>query len=162
MRRERIENELRHLLEELRVALPGVQFLFAFLLMVPFNQRFERVDEAGIVLFAIALATTTLATLLLIAPSVYHRIHFRHDVHDTEQMINTFNRLAIAGGGFLGLAVTSALAFLAEFLFGGAAAVAVACASAAAFLSLWYLLPLVRREREHRDLNDRRRERMAW
>src|SRR5438034_2221826 len=42
---ERLDRELIELLNELRVALPGVQVLFAFLLGVPFTQRFEQVTE---------------------------------------------------------------------------------------------------------------------
>ena len=37
---ERIDRNLQEMIGELRVALPGVQVLFAFLLVVPFNQRF--------------------------------------------------------------------------------------------------------------------------
>ena len=42
---ERADRNLSDLLQELRVALPGVQVLFAFLLTVPFTQRFTDLSD---------------------------------------------------------------------------------------------------------------------
>src|SRR3954469_8737765 len=75
--KERIDRELIELLNELRVALPGVQVLFAFLLILPFQQRFSQVDELDRLVYAAALVSSAVAAALLIAPSVHHRVNFR-------------------------------------------------------------------------------------
>src|SRR5438445_13719808 len=92
--KQRVDRELIELLNELRVALPGVQVLFAFLLIVPFSQGFAKVSSAQRAVFFAAFLCTAIATALLIAPSSYHRIHFRR--HDKERMLITSNRLALA------------------------------------------------------------------
>ena len=101
--RERVNRELIELLNELRVALPGVQVLFAFLLTVPFSQGFHQVTRAQRGVYYGAFVSAALATALLIAPSSYHRIHFRR--RDKERMLLTSNKLAISGMAFLALSV---------------------------------------------------------
>src|SRR3954466_10025134 len=93
--KERLDRNLNELLGELRVALPGVQVLFAFLLTVPFQQGFQRVTEFEKSLYFATLITTALAAALLIAPSSLHRIEFRRD--DKHFDVFTANRLAVAG-----------------------------------------------------------------
>ena len=72
-RQERIDRELIELLNELRVALPGVQFLFAFLLVVPFQQRGGQITDFQRGVYFVALAAAALATALLIAPVTWSR-----------------------------------------------------------------------------------------
>src|ERR671915_2071995 len=112
---ERINRELIEFLNELRVALPGVQVLFAFLLAVPFTQRFQRLSDGQEYAFFLSLLCTTLGSILLIAPSSYHRLRFRE--HDKEHMLLTSNRLAIAGTFFLALAMTSAVYLVTDLVF---------------------------------------------
>src|SRR5919205_1157647 len=90
-RSERLNRELIELLNELRVALPGVQVLFAFLLAMPFTQRFERLAARDKAVFFAGLLATLVGSALLIAPSAYHRLRFR--AGDKEQLIRTANRL---------------------------------------------------------------------
>ena len=92
---ERIDRELIELLNELRVALPGVQVLFAFLLAVPFAQGFTKVTSFQRGSFFAVLMCTAISSALLIAPSAYHRIHFRQ--HNKEELLLSSNRFAIAG-----------------------------------------------------------------
>src|SRR3954468_8554123 len=92
---ERVDRNLTELLNEVRVALPGVQVLFAFLLVVPFNQRFLELTTAERWVYYAALLSTALAAALLIAPSSYHRLRFRQG--DKEQMLFTSNRLLVSG-----------------------------------------------------------------
>ena len=94
-RQERTARELIELLNELRVILPGVQVLFAFLLMVPFTQRFPDLDDLETGIFFVTLLCTAVATALLIAPSAHHRILWRGGVR--EQRLVVGNVLAIAG-----------------------------------------------------------------
>ena len=145
---ERINRELIELLNELRVALPGVQVLFAFLLAVPFAQGFAQTSDFQRDLFFGTLLATAISTALLIAPSAYHRINFRE--HDKEQMLLTSNALTIAGLAFLALAVVGAVALIADFIYGPAVPVISATAGVVLFAGLWFLLPVLRRSPEER------------
>ena len=101
--RKKHDRELIELLNELRVALPGVQVLFAFLLVVPFSSRFD-VDRTEKVAYMIALLATVVGTILLIAPSAYHRLRWREK--NKERMLRTSNRLAIGGLGAVAVAIS--------------------------------------------------------
>ena len=114
-RDERLDRELIELLNELRVVLPGVQVLFAFLLTVPFTQRFADVSDRQKDTYLFTLVCTALGSALLIAPSSYHRIRFRE--YDKERLLRTSNRLAIAGTVLLALAMSAAVFLITDFLF---------------------------------------------
>jgi predicted membrane channel-forming protein YqfA (hemolysin III family) len=105
-REERLDRELIELLNELRVVLPGVQVLFAFLLTVPFTNTFSRVTNMQRQVFFAVFLFTAASTALLIAPSAYHRLRWRQ--HDKAQMLATANRLSIGGMVFLTLALVGA------------------------------------------------------
>jgi hypothetical protein len=140
---ERADRNLTELVAELRLALPGVQVLFAFLLAVPFADGFTRITEFQKNIYFATLVCTAISAALLIAPSVHHRIVFRQG--DKEYLVETSNRLAIAGLSFLALAMTLALLLITDYLFSPAAAAIVAAIAALTFVSLWYLAPLRRR-----------------
>jgi hypothetical protein len=142
---ERLDRELIELLNELRVALPGVQVLFAFLLAVPFTQRFERLTGVQEDVFFAAFLCTAVATALLIAPSAYHRLRWRE--HDKEHMLQMSNRLAIAGTVFLAAAIIAVVYLVTDLIFGLAATLLATLLATALFGWLWYGLPLVRRLR---------------
>ena len=135
------DRELIELLNELRVALPGVQVLFAFLLVVPFSQGFVKVtpDQKGV--YFAAFLCTTVATVLLIAPTTYHRLRWRE--HDKEQMLATANKIVIAGMVFLALAMSCVVYFITDFLYSDLTALVTALA-AASFGFYWFALPLYR------------------
>jgi hypothetical protein len=139
------DRELIELLNELRVALPGVQVLFAFLLVVPFSQGFVNVTSSQKGVYFAAFLCTTAATLLLIAPTTYHRLRWRQ--HDKEQMLATANKVVIAGMAFLALAMCCVVYFITSFLYGGPAPW-VTGAVAGAFAWLWFGVPLYRQARE--------------
>ncbi len=137
--------EVIELLNELRVALPGVQVLFAFLLAVPFTSRFERVTDLQKDAFFVALLATMLGSVLLIAPSAYHRLRWRE--HDKEHMQRTSNRLAIAGTVFLAAAIIAVVYLVTDLIFGLVPTLVATLLAAVLFVWLWYALPLVRRLR---------------
>jgi hypothetical protein len=141
--KEDLDRELIELLNELRVALPGVQVLFAFLLAVPFANGWTRVTEVQRDAFFVAFIATAAASILLIAPSSYHRLRWREG--DKEQMLQTSNRLAIAGTAFLALGMTAAVFLIADILFKGTWAAVTAAFVAGGFAWFWYALPLLRR-----------------
>jgi hypothetical protein len=136
-----LDRELIELLNELRVALPGVQVLFAFLLAVPFSQRFARVTDFQKDAYFATLLMTTAASILLIAPSVNHRIRWRQ--RDKERLLQRANAFAITGSIFLAGAMTGAVLLLTDVLFHTGWASFAAALTAGAFIVFWYLLPLV-------------------
>jgi hypothetical protein len=143
---QRVNRELIELLNELRVALPGVQVLFAFLLAVPFAQGFADTTDFQRDLFFATLLSTAIASALLIAPSAYHRLNFREK--DKEQMLKTSNGLAIAGLVFLALSIVGAVALVADYLYSSTTTIVSAAIGAALFAGFWFVLPFVRRDPE--------------
>jgi len=143
---EQLDRELIELLNELRVALPGVQVLFAFLLGVPFTQRFGEVTDLQKDVYFLTFLCTAVATALLIAPSAYHRLDWRRG--DKEHLLVVSNRLAISGTAFLALAISGAVFVVTDMLFEPTSAAVVAAATAAFFGWFWYGLPLLRRLRD--------------
>jgi predicted membrane channel-forming protein YqfA (hemolysin III family) len=143
---ERLDRELIELLNELRVALPGVQVLFAFLLTVPFSQRFGQLTGLQRDVYFGTFLATALASLLFIAPTAYHRLRWRD--RDKEQLLQTSNREAIAGTVFLATAITGTVFVITDVLFGVPWASAIAGAFAGLLVWLWYGVPLTRRARE--------------
>lgn len=137
--RERLNRELIELLNELRVVLPGVQVLFAFLLTIPFARGFPKLDHLDRDLYFVSLLSTMLATILLVTPSAYHRIVWRH--HDKVDLLAVSNKLALAGIAVLACALTCSLFMISDFVFGAVVAGAVAAASGVTFASMWFLLP---------------------
>jgi hypothetical protein len=137
---ERHNRELIELLNELRVALPGVQVLFAFLLAVPFANGFPKLSSTGRDLYFAAFIATALSSVLLIAPSSYHRLRWRQ--HDKERMLIISNALTIAGLFSLAVAITSVVFVITDYLFHGTWAAVFTAIVGATFLLLWYGLPL--------------------
>jgi O-antigen/teichoic acid export membrane protein len=141
----RSERQLGELLSELRIAMPGVQLLFAFLLVVPFNQRFARVSDFERDLYLVVLLCAAFASVLLIAPTAYHRIMFHRG--DRPRLIRTATRMALGGLALLALAMSGAVLLVTDFLFGSATAAVCAALVLAAFAWFWFGLALSRRAR---------------
>ena len=136
---QRRNRELIELLNELRVALPGVQVLFAFLLAVPFAKGFPKLGKLDRAVFFAAFITTALSTVFLIAPSSYHRLRWRD--HDKERMLRASNVLTIIGLALLAVSITCVVFVITDFLFHRAWAAVFTVLIAVAFLVLWYGLP---------------------
>jgi hypothetical protein len=143
----RLNRELIEFLNELRVVLPGVTVLFGFLLAVPFYVAFNTATALQRYVYFVAFLSSAAASAFLITPSLYHRLHWRRDVHDKEAMMLTFNRLVLVGGLLLALSMTCAIFLVTDRLFGTAYAAGAGVASALLFSSLWFLLPLSRKRR---------------
>ena len=140
---ERVNRELIELLNELRVALPGVQVLFAFLLAVPFSQRFAETTALQRDTYMVALLSTLAGSVFLIAPTAYHRIRFRD--RDKEALLLISNALAIAGVVCLAIGMTAVVFLVTDLIFKGAVTTVVTTLTAALFAVVWFLLPLVRK-----------------
>ena len=139
----RLDRELIELLNELRVALPGVQMLFGFLLSLPFSVGFEHTSTGDRRAYFASFLAAAAASILLIAPSAYHRLLWRH--RDKENLLRAANAMAIAGLAFLAVAVSSAVYVVTSALHGSAVAGATAAVVAAATVLCWYALPIARR-----------------
>jgi len=144
---ERLDRELGELLQELRVAMPGVQVLLAFLLVAPLNQRFPQLQDSGQIGWVISLIGAVLATILLIAPSAYHRLRWRQG--DKERLLRRANVMVLLGLFFIAVAINVALYVIVQFIFGTAAGITLAVITGLLSLFVWYALPF---------LNTRRRD----
>jgi hypothetical protein len=151
-RAERINRELIELLNELRVALPGVQFLFAFLLIVPFQQTAARLTDFQRGVYFVALVSAAVATALLIAPAAQHRVLFRQ--HDKENLLRRSSRSALAGLVVLVLAISSALLVVVDVLFSRTQAWLTAGGVAALLFWWWVAVPFWQRSRNEQEVPD--------
>jgi hypothetical protein len=136
------DRQMLELLNELRVALPGVQILFAFLLAVPFQQGFQRATGTQRDLYFATLMATCAATVCLIAPSAMHRLRFHK--RDRAYLIESANRFLIAGLAFLGLAIVLAVILISDYLYDGALVWLAPLAVALAIGAVWFARPLAR------------------
>jgi hypothetical protein len=143
--KERVNRELIEFLNELRVALPGVQVLFAFLLVLPFNDRFDRLDPADRRVYFAAVVATALSSAFFIAPAAHHRLRFR--TADKEQLLTAGSRLAVAGSSCLAVAMAASLWLIADLLYGRAAAGWTALLVGGGTASLWFVAPFLYRSK---------------
>lgn len=143
---ERLDRNTVELLNELRIAGTGIQVMFAFLLVLPFNKGWTRVDGFERTVYFITLLVVAVAAFLLLAPPIHHRLLFRHG--EKPFLIKTGNRLAIAGMICLGFGFIGILVLISDYVVGGAAPVIVGALAAAMIAGLWFVLPLARRDKE--------------
>ena len=137
---ERRARELIELLQELRIVLPGVQVLFAFLLTVPFSARFASVSSLQQAVFFGTLVCTAISAALLIAPSAHHRLLWRQQAR--EHRLRVANRLAIAGMILLVPGMVGAIFVITDILFGSTAAAVGTAVITAFFLYIWFVIPM--------------------
>ena len=141
--KERVDRELIELLNELRVALPGVQVLFAFMLVVPFSQGFSSLTSVERWIYFAAFIAAALGAALLIAPSSYHRLRFRQG--DKERMLRTSNRLLLSGMAMVAVSTALSVGLISEVVFGTGVALVAGIGIGAWLGWFWYGLPLNRR-----------------
>jgi hypothetical protein len=140
--KERLDRNLQELLGELRVALPGVQVLFAFLLVVPFNQRFADITTFQQTTYFVTLLLATAASVCLIAPTAHHRIEFRQQ--DKERIVFGATKLSVVGLTLLALAMTGAVLLITDFLYGSTTVAITTAGVVLLFAALWYAIPIKR------------------
>jgi Family of unknown function (DUF6328) len=136
------DRQMIELLNELRIALPGVQILFAFLLTVPFSVRFEKLTGFERTEYYLTLVATTLCTACLIAPSAAHRLRFHK--HDRVWLIESANVLMLAGLGWLFVAIMGAVVLISDILFNGIRVWLYPAAMGVIIAGLWFARPLLR------------------
>jgi hypothetical protein len=144
--KERLDRELLELLNELRVALPGVQVLFAFMLIVPFSQSFTSLSSVERWIYFAALIASALAAAFLIAPSSFHRLRFRQG--DKEKMVLLGNRLLAWGLALVAVAMSLSVGLISDFVFGTVVAFLGGVGIGGVLAWFWFGLPLSRRSQD--------------
>ena len=144
--KEELDQEWGELVEEHRLAMPGVQVLFGFLLILPFQNRFERLTTNQEYVYFSALLCATIAAVLLITPTAAHRIRWRQA--DKEALLRRATWTAIAATVFMAASMTGSVYLITDYLFGEPATAIVTGLVAAAFILFWYAFPLWRRLRD--------------
>ena len=142
---ERLNRQMTELLNELRVAMPGVQVLFGFLLAVPFQQRFASVSSFQRDVYFVTLLAAATATAFLIAPSAYHRVAFQR--HDKPNIIRIGTRQFLCGLVALAVAMNGAVLLVTDFLFRAPTVIITLVCVASLFAWLWFGIGLWRRAR---------------
>ena len=143
--KEELDQEWSELVEEHRLAMPGTQVLFAFLLVLPFQQRFKELSGQQTYVYYAALLCAAVAIVLLITPTAAHRLLWRHGDKDALLRVSTVT--GIAATAFLAAGMTSSVYLITDFLFGEPATAIVSSVLAGLFVAFWYVLPLLRRLR---------------
>jgi cation transport ATPase len=144
--KEELDQEWSELVEEHRLAMPGTQVLFAFLLVLPFQQRFRELSDHQVYVYYSALLCAAIAIILLITPTAAHRLLWRRGDKDVLLRVSTFT--AIAATAFLGAGMSASVYLITDFLFGEPATAIVTAVLGGLFIGFWYGLPLVRRLRD--------------
>jgi uncharacterized membrane protein YfcA len=134
--KERADRELIELLNELRVVLPGVSVLLAFLLAVPFAKGWPKTTAFQRDVFVVAFLATALSVALLTAPSSYHRLRFRHG--NKERIVKVGNRLTIAGIVASAVSLEAVVLLVMDYVLSLGAAVAAAASLFAVVVTFWY------------------------
>ncbi|MGY1811529.1 DUF6328 family protein [Blastococcus sp. SYSU D00820] len=135
-----LDRNLAELLQELRVAITGVQILFAFLLGLAFTARFRELDGVQLTVYTCALLGTALATVLLIAPVSFHRLVFRR--RQKGELIVVGDRLLQLGLAVLVLAISAAVLLILDVVLGRTAGVLGGGAVLLVGALTWYVLPI--------------------
>jgi hypothetical protein len=142
--REELRSRYYGLLQELRVVLPGVQVLVAFLLTVPFAGGFDDLDTLEKDLFAVTLMSAMLSVVTLIGPTAFHRFGARTARSFRLQMAIWEVRCGLV---FLAVSLISALLLVSRFVFGEPAAWILTGGLVAAIVAVWLIVPLLSRNR---------------
>jgi hypothetical protein len=140
---QRADRNFNDILQELRVTQTGVQILFGFLLTMPLQARFERLDAYERALLVIAVLLLACATACIIAPVAWHRALFRHRLKT--EIVDAGNVFAKAGLTFLGLGITTSMLLMLDLVVSRALAITLGLAIGVLLFSLWVAAPVRRR-----------------
>lgn len=138
-RKQQIDRELKELLEELRIVVPGVQLLGGFLLAVAFQSRFGELSARDTAVYFVAFLAASFATLLFLAPAAQHRILWRRP--KKELFLRTASMLTFIGSIFLTVSLVAVVYLIANVVYGDGLATATAAGFAVVAIAVWYALP---------------------
>lgn len=139
---ERLDRNLIELLQELRVASIGVQFLFAFLLVVPFQQGWTHVTDFEKRVYYVDLLLTAMAGICMMGPVARHRLRFRDQ--DKEWIVKSSHKYAIAGLVCLALAIGGTILLISHVVFSATLAIVATTLILLSIGWIWFGAPLAR------------------
>ncbi|WP_280339236.1 DUF6328 family protein [Nocardia neocaledoniensis] len=145
---QRLDRNWASLLQELRVVQTGVQLLTGFLIVLPFQPRFDAMSTPMRVLYLVVLSASIGATALLVAPVAAHRIVFRR--HQLEWLVDSSHQLALGGVALLGIALVGVAVLLFDVVAGPVAAIVAGVLFGALFVVTWLVRPVLERRRSAR------------
>lgn len=148
-REERLNQEWQELLEELKVMLPGAEVLFAFLLAIPFTQRFEALAQSSRYVYLTAFLAAAVSTLLMIAPGAQHRVLWRQRAKDKQLRVATW--LALTAMGFSAVAISSTVYLITNVVYENFLPAIATGFVLALMVWLWFAQPLIMRVRNTRE-----------
>ena len=145
--RDELHDRYYGLLQELRVLLPGVQILVAFLFTVPFASGFDQLDEAGRDLYAVSLVSGLLAVVFFTTPTVFHRVGSRRS---RSRRLQWGIRATRAGLVLLAVSLLSGLLLVARVVLDSRLTVVVTVIVGAALIAMWVIVPIFASNRRDR------------
>ena len=139
LHRSELRSRYYGLLQELRIVLPGIQVLVAFLLTAPFSSRFEDLDQIGTVTYVVAMIASVAATICCVAPAVHHNTSGVR----TERAARLIwaVRLTRIGLALFAFALLTAVFSVTRFVQGASVGISVTAVLAIAFVAVWVVLP---------------------
>jgi hypothetical protein len=123
--------------------------LFGFLLVVPFQSGFGQVTELERGIYYVAFVAAAVASVLLIAPSTYHRLRFREG--DKEDLVVWSGRLLVGGTAALAVGLAATVFLITDLLLGSGPGVVAAVAAGIGVVALWFVVPRTHRSRRPDD-----------
>jgi hypothetical protein len=136
------DRQMMELLNELRVALPGVQILFAFLLTLPFSNGFSKTTAFQKDVYLFALMSAAFATAMIISPVAFHRALFRQG--RKPELVRYAHRMATGGLAFMLVSMVSSVLLITDYLLNIVAAIILTVIAGAWFLTFWAFVPWFR------------------
>ena len=146
---QRLDRNFNEQLQELRITQTGVQILFAFLLTIPFQQRFTSLTDLQRGIYVVTLLSVAICTLIFMAPVAMHRMLFREGLKDF--VVRHTDTLIGTGLFFLGTGIVGGVVLVLDVLLKDSVAFWIGGVLAVLALALWVLLPLSQRRRGRRE-----------
>ncbi len=142
------KSSLKELLEETRILLPGTEVLVAFLIGLPFTERFDRLTGIERNVFVFTFFAAVVAMICFLTPAAYHRQ--AQPIADKEAFKKMANRFLVIGLAPLSMALTCASYLLASMVVSTPFALAASALIGVAIIMLWWVMPYARAHRHVR------------
>lgn len=144
--RDTLDRELDELSSELRMVIPGVTVLLAFLLGLPFTSAFSKLTTLQSDVYFVAFLSTALAVVFLMGEGAYHQI--RGKPYNKGRLLKTAIRQMVTALILLGISLSAVVFLVTDLLFGTLTAALLAATIALLIVAMWFGLPLLRRLRD--------------
>lgn len=136
---ERLDRNWNELLQELRVMQTGVQLLTGFLLTVPFQSKFDELNDRQIVLFLGLVVGSSIATILLLGVVQLHRVLFRQQVKD--RLVTQSDRIVKITVALIGILILGVSVLIFDIVLGLVSALVVAAVLLVLMGWIWLVSP---------------------